>query len=264
MIMKNKLSQIICFFLININKMSFFANMFNSARNYFGSLYKQGKDIYNNYIEKPKGDENIPAAVRRFLNKHGTEQITSLRVARTPISSALSGLLNIVSFGGFERGKQKQNIDDFFHLFFVINDKYIIEKNQLVKIANYKYNDREESMTIPSKDITINELLDKGSVGDASTYWGKYQAFGNNCQDWVMRTLLNNNLGNNEIYDFVKQPLDQLLPEVGSHTEKTSNFLTDTGAMLDRGLQDLTGGLLSFKDGGLVKKNKKKYRKKNI
>jgi len=242
--------------------MSFFG-MFNNARNYFGSLYKQGKDIYNNYIEPPKGDENIPAAVRRFLNQHGTEQITSLRVARTPISSALSGLLNIVSFGGFERGKQKQNIDDFFHLFFVVNDKYIIEKNQLVKIANYKYNDREESMTIPTKDITINELLDKGSVGDASTYWGKYQAFGNNCQDWVMRTLLNNNLGNNEIYNFVKQPLDQLIPEIGNHTEKTSNFLTDTGAILDRGLQDLTGGLLSFKNGGLVKKQyRKKYRKK--
>ena len=96
--------------------MSFFGNMFNSARNYFGSLYKQGKDIYNNFIEKPKGDENIPAAVRRFLNKHGTEEITSLRVARTPIASALSGLLNLVSFGGFERGKQKQNEILYHHL----------------------------------------------------------------------------------------------------------------------------------------------------
>jgi hypothetical protein len=239
-----------------------FGNLFNRASNYFGNLYDRGKQVYNNYFKEPEGDKAIPAAVRRFLNEHGDEQITSLRVARTPISSALNGLLNLVSLGGFDKGKQAQNVDEFFHLFFVINEKYQVEKNQLVKISNYKRNDREESIGVPEPHIPIREFLMNGAAGNPSSYWGEYKAFGSNCGNWVMRTLQANNISSPEISSFVQQPIDKLVPQIGQHTEQTANFLTDLGAKLDTGIQDLTNGLVSFKKGGLVKKKRKNIKKK--
>jgi hypothetical protein len=236
-----------------------FGSLLNSARNIFGGIYDNGRKMYNVasdilFKPAPEGPKVIPTAVRRFLNEHGNEEITSVRIGRTPISSALNKMLNLVSMGGFDRGKQAQNVEEFFHLFLIINEKYLIEKNQLLKIANYKPNDKEESVYVASPNVTIRQLLENGAGADPTSYYGKYEAFGNNCQDFVLRTLAANGMSSPEIIDFVKQPLDKLLPEIGQSTEKTSNFLTDLGAQLDTGLQDLTNGYAAFKKGGLVKK----------
>ena len=69
-----------------------FGNLFNRAKNFFGNIGNKIKDV----ITPVPGDTNIPPAVRRFLRDHGNEEITSLKVARVPISRALDKLLNIV------------------------------------------------------------------------------------------------------------------------------------------------------------------------
>ena len=243
-----------------------FGSLYNSAKNFFGGIYDNGKKAFNtahNILFKPapEGKKEVPAAVRRFLSEHGDEEISSLRVGRVPISSALDSLLNVVSLGGFDRGKEAQDVDKFFHLFFVVNERYLVEKNQLLKIANYKPHDNEESVYVASPNITIRQFLENGAGTNPATYYGQYQAFANNCQDFVMRTLSANGIASPEITAFVKQPLDKLLPEVGESTEKTSNFLTDLGAQLDTGLQDLSNGYLALKKGGVVKNKNKIYRK---
>jgi hypothetical protein len=232
-----------------------FGNLWNRASNYFGNWKKKIQDA----MTSPPGDKVIPPAVRRFLNEHGQEEIQSLKVVRTPISSMLDKLLNVISMGGFEVGKQRQNIDEFFHLFFVVNDKYRVEKNQLVKIMNYTPTEKDESAGVPiNRKLTINDLLNNAVGGDPESFWRNYSAFNRNCQWWVMRVLTANGLATPELEGFVKQSLDQVIPAVGQSTETASNFITDLGATVDQGVQDLTNGLVALKKGGRVKKVKKK------
>jgi len=237
-----------------------FGNLFNRAKSFFGNIGNKIMDV----VKPVEGDTNIPPAVRRFLRDHGNEEITSLKVARVPISRALDKLLNLVSMGGFDVGKQRANVDDFFHLFLVVNDKYRIEKNQLVKAMDYKPAEKEESSNVPlqGKKLTINELMANGAstVGNADFY-KNYSAFNKNCQWWVMNVLKANGLDNPTLEGFVKQSLDELVPAVGSFTTKFSNATTDLGARLDEGLQNLTNGMLSFKDGGLVHRENRPFPK---
>lgn len=44
-----------------------------------------------------------PPQMRALLQRIGSEPITSLTIARTPIQSFVSNLLNVVSFGTYER-----------------------------------------------------------------------------------------------------------------------------------------------------------------
>lgn len=226
-----------------------FGNLFNRAKNFFGNITNKVKD----FVVPVAGDKAIPPAVRRFLRDHGNEEITSLKVARVPISRMLDKLLNVVSLGGFDVGKQRTNVDEFFHLFLVVNDKYRIEKNQLVKCMDYVPAEKEESANVPLKGrLTINELL-FNAVGDSpSDFWSNYSAFNKNCQWWVMRVLRANGLDNPTLEGFVKQSLDELVPAVGNFTQNFSNATTDLGAKIDEGLQNLTNGMLSLKNGGLV------------
>jgi hypothetical protein len=237
-----------------------FGNLFNRAKNFFGNIGNKIKDV----ITPVPGDTNIPPAVRRFLRDHGNEEITSLKVARVPISRALDKLLNLVSLGGFDVGKQRTNVDDFFHLFLVVNDKYRIEKNQLVKAMDYKPAEKEESSNVPlqGKKLTINELMANGAaaVGNADFY-KNYSAFNKNCQWWVMNVLKANGLDNPTLEGFVKQSLDELVPAVGGFTTAFSNATTDLGARIDEGIQNLTNGLVALKDGGLVRRENRPFPK---
>ena len=82
------------------------------------------------YYLTPEGDKSIPTAVRRFLNKHGNDRITSLQVGRVPLSKSLNDFLNLISLGGLNEGREKQNIKQFYHTFFIINNSIKLEKNQ--------------------------------------------------------------------------------------------------------------------------------------
>ena len=196
-----------------------------------------------------KEDKSIPASVRRFLRSNGDTEITSFAVGRAPISSMLDMSLDLISFGGFSKGKEAQNVDKFFHTFIIVNNKWKLEKNQVVKISSYSKADNEEDKQL-SAGGTIRELLMNGAGSDPSTYWGKYSSFHNNCQDWIIRTLNNNGIKGGD--DFIKQPLDKLIPEVGQTTSDAADSLTDLAAGIDTGLQDLTDGLVALKKGGKV------------
>jgi len=238
--------------------MSFFSNLFNKAKSFFGNVKDRTSNFFGDIKDKITGkydheDQSIPPAVRKFLREHGDEQITSLDVGRQPISSMLDKALDLISFGKFSQGKSDSNVDKFFHLYLIVNNKYRIEKNQLVKCMSYEPSPDEQRVNVTSPSGNIRDfLMTASNAGDKSTFWGKYQAFSNNCQDWVTRCLSSNGLLNPDIASFIKQPIDKLIQTVGSGTIKTANAITDLGATVDNALQNLTGGALALRKGGVV------------
>jgi len=129
-------------------------------------------------------------ASKRILDKYGNSSIWGMKVVRTPLSSGLNRLLNIMSLGKMKRMKNKHEYNDYFHLFLVVdignNRNIVIEKNERVSISQtYKKEARSQEMNVPydmnRRSITVNELVNTtlNKIGEYN-FW-QYRAFSLNC-----------------------------------------------------------------------------------
>jgi len=190
---------------------------------------------------------------KQFLKQHGQEKITSIDAVRAPIAKAIRLGFDLLTGGAFEQAHKKLGVDNFFHLFLVINGKYRIEKNEVVNYKAYSKASDEEDMSIPLKgEITINELIQTAAKGNEKTFWLEYNPLGNNCQAWVSTVLRKNGLLTPSISSFVNQNMEELLKELPDYTEGTSKEITDTASYINRIIQLTTGGRLGFEHGGVT------------
>jgi len=191
----------------------------------------------------------IPPKVANFLKSNGEDKITSLEVARVPIWKTLDLALDIMSGGEFGKVKKKLNYDKMFHLYVIVNGKWILEKNELFNVKPYSSSKDEEKINVNvNKDITISDFLKKASEGNEKSFYRDYDAFKSNCQDMVLRLLRSNGLLTNEISSFVKQPIEEIAKEIKPTTETAKN-ITNVGSLINRLLQLASGGKYSFAVG---------------
>lgn len=188
--------------------------------------------------------DRLPPSVRRLLSKIGDMPIVALRVRREPIQSALNSALNIISFGAWNTVRQKYQYDKFFHLQLEctiqisnqdnLTKKYILEKNAVIEltVASNPTSDTETIVVPLNVGVTLNSLLE-GAKKWLGTDFLKYDPFFSNCQDFVSALLRGSGLGNDEVFMFVKQPIDELIKEVPSWTGKVARALTDAGGVVD-------------------------------
>jgi hypothetical protein len=205
----------------------------------------------------------ITQRVKNFLRDHGTEQITSLELGRTPIQGALNTALDVVSGGGYSESMKKQGFDKFFHLFLIVNGKYRFEKNQTVSVENYTKKETEENQSVPTVSLSINDFLKKGidRVGEED-FWQNYQALNQNCQWWIKNLLQANNIYSDDIDKFVYQDVTQLRSDIQG-TSDVANEITDLASGLDKLISYVSDGKSGLKRGGLVG-NPMKYKKKYL
>jgi hypothetical protein len=207
---------------------------------------------------------------KQFLKAHGVEKITKIAAGRVPIEKAVRLGFNLISGGEFEEAHKKLGVDNFFHLYLIINDKYIVEKNETVNFKPYKPNPKEERMEIPVKrEIDIATFIQTAAKGNEKAFWSEYNPLANNCQAWVNRVLTRNGLMTSSIKSFVSQDMESLLKHLPAYVPKTTEHITDVASILNRILQFTTGGRLGFAVGnedvgkgrdGLVRP-KRKHRK---
>ena len=185
------------------------------------------------------GRNDYPPKVRDILRTTQHIYIKSITIKRSPVPALITGALSVFSLGKFGQ-RLERSYDELFHLYLVItlhnNDKYLLEKNEVINMEkNPKNRDNEETQEITTpipNNLSINDMLDrtKNNIGD-NKFFG-YSARDNNCQDFLINILKNNNIGNETNYNFIKQNTKQLFDNMPS-LRKLSNTITDLGAAIN-------------------------------
>jgi len=177
----------------------------------------------------------LPPSARKQLEKVGNEKITKIVAVRTPLSSTTRAFLNIISLGQFEK-ISKQYFDDLFHLAFWINDKYNLEKNEVILFGTknpIKSNSEIKDISV-SKDITFNELIENTRKYMGDSNFTSYSAEKNNCQNFLNSILTANGIGNEDVKKWIKQDTDKVFKEVPAFAKVLGDLSTTAGAVVNR------------------------------
>jgi hypothetical protein len=197
----------------------------------------------------------IPVKVQQFLKANQNTPITSLQVGRTPLKKWIDIALNIMSAGAWTTVKKEVGHDDLYHLYLIVNGKYVLEKNEVYNIKAYSPQTGEEKIEIPiAEPITIAQMF--SNVKNAEQFYSNYDSFTNNCQDSTLYLLQQNNRSFDvtpQVKRFIKQDLSSLLQNKKiQETGKIVKKVTNIGATINKLLQYVSGGKLSFANGGII------------
>lgn len=196
----------------------------------------------------------LPPASRKLLAQVGNEPITSLMVSRSPLNKSL---INFITLGKYKPTLKKLNYDDTFHLRLVINGRYTLEKNEVVRFEIARHSALTDSMIVPLPagfNTTINELIEKTRQYMGDHNFSRYDVARNNCQVFVSSVLKANNLGTPEIFKFVNQDVAAVYKGLPKYAKKTTDFFTTLKARLGR----LTEGE-GMKGGAVTPRNLQYY-----
>lgn len=224
----------------------FFGDIWNSAKSVANRVVKGVKDVAMGFRN------DFSPSVRGLLGFIGDKPITQMFVRRDPIQSALNTALNFISLGKWNEVRNKYGFDKFFHLRLeviirvsespVILAKYTLEKNEVINIQKaFPIESETEVMPVEMKgEITVNQLLQGAKQIQGDTFH-KYDAFHNNCQDFVGAMLQSNGLLTPDVAEFIKQDIRQAISELPSWTGKIARGLTDAGALANVALEGRGG-----------------------
>lgn len=189
---------------------------------------------------------NYPPKVRAAMAKYGSGVVEELLIRRAPVMSMVDKALNLISFGKWNEAKQKYAYDKLFHLSMIAalrmpdgqQKRVVIEKNEVINIGDkFKTGGEEEyyRVHVPCC-ITFGTLIEKGKElrGDA---FFKYDAFQNNCQDFLISILTANGLLTPESQAFIKQDVGSLVQELPSYISPFANLTTNIAGLADRVLE---------------------------
>lgn len=198
-------------------------------------ISKIGKKV-GKFVEKVLNpDEWIPLEVKELMKNKGDEIITSITLRRNPVSSLITGAMNAVSLGSFQKNLDKQPYDKLFHLAMLVttaNTKFLLEKIERVNISfSVSRPEGLEELPVPlnGKQISVFDLINNTILQMGKTKFLDYDAVTNNCQVFIMNVLDANGLLNDENKVWVKQDTEVLFK--GNKTlAKISKKLTDIGA----------------------------------
>ena len=180
-----------------------------------------------------------PPQVRKLLSKIGSETLTDIILVRTPLSKTTQFLLNIASFGQLQSAMKEAKIDKLFHLSMLINGKYQLEKNEVIKMVKNPntISLNSETLIVPiNESISIKQMLENTQKQMGSSY-GSYDAVSNNCSVFLSNILSSNNLNNENTDTFLNQSTQELFGLFPSLSKYLVKLGTDTGAIVDRQLQ---------------------------
>lgn len=191
-----------------------------------------------NVLEGKRTAGVLPPSVRTLLDKIGNDPITSIKVVRTPISSFVSGFLNVISLGAFNKALKDNGYDKALHLSLKCNE-YILDKQAVISLVKGDPIKKDsEVLTVPiGHSITFRQLLDNTRKEMGDTKFSNYNSKSNNCQNFVMSILKANGLLNEELSSFIKQDAEEIFKKLGWITEKIANVVTDTGALADKAIE---------------------------
>ena len=183
------------------------------------SVIKKAKELQKKTVKTVTGlvtgSTDYSPSVRSLIQKYGDKVITKIVIGRTPVSSAITMALNVVSMGQFSENQAKNDYDKLFHLFVELtlgNIPIRLEKNEVITMTeghpDKPDTERDENVLI-EKPLSLNEMLQNARDRMGEKFF-KYDSANNNCQDFIMALLQGSSLGSQENYDFIKQDTKSL------------------------------------------------------
>ena len=185
-------------------------------------------------------------SARKTIEAYGSWIIDMIVVRRVPVQAALHTAFELVTLGKWNAARAETNKDRLFHLSIVVRLRkggggvpayVIVEKNEVVNIGPTKPRvDNAEEIRVQSPNISLEAFLTKALEANPERFF-PYDAFQNNCQDFVMMVLGANGLLNNDVTAFVKQPIGDLLAKVPGWTGPVANVITDVAGIANVALE---------------------------
>lgn len=224
----------------------------------FGDLWSGIKKYTSRVVDVIRHGkrQDYPPAVRELLARIGDQPIVAARLRRDPIRAPLNIALNLITKGSWEKAKSKYAFDKLFHLGLevtvrvsdsnVSNGVYIIEKNEVINVAPAAPTS-PDTETLPvnvQSGVTLNSLLNGAKRIQGANFFD-YDAFRNNCQDFIIAVLQGSGLATTANTAWVKQPINDFIAELPSYTSRFAKIATDIGALANvvtKGRGGIKGG----------------------
>jgi hypothetical protein len=200
--------------------------------------------------------KDYPPKARETLARLGAGTVYEISVTREPIQSFIDTALNFISMGKWKEAKQNLNYDKLFHLSLIarlampdgdqVNVK--IEKNEVINITDqFASKERSkfqhgsgaetESYRVPVPCcLTLQEMMDRAAQTVGESFF-TYDAFANNCQNFINNILVANGLATPQISAWILQPTDQLLMQLPKYMSPFARTITNIAGLADLALE---------------------------
>jgi len=177
----------------------------------------------------------MPPNVKDILNRRGDAIVNSIKIGRTPVQSAIQGILKTLSTVPY---------DNLFHLFMVFKTskgEILFEKNARINASTTipKSEDWYDLNNVPR--MTLNDYIQNTKKFMKEKFF-PYHPSTNNCQDFISGVLQANGIRDQNVYNFVKQDTTMIF--------KNKGWLSG----MAKGVTDLGGYADVVMQGGTLKK----------
>ena len=207
---------------------SFLTDAFNRTKNFIATRFKPNVSDFTNQSKK-------------ILGQYGNGIVTKLIVQRKPIVGILDKIINGLSFGSFQKAKNKYGYDKLFHLQLAAyvrlgrgTTKIVIEKNETVDLSvstTFTQTKDVEFLVIPfNKQFTLNDLVNDARKEQGDQKFFEYDAFKNNCQWFIYYLLHGQELYTDRAKSFLFQDLENFTKELPGWLPGFARRVTDLGA----------------------------------
>jgi len=165
------------------------------------------------FRRRPEG--TFRAADENLLERVGEELVTRIVVVRKPIRTFVRRLANAIAMGRMRRFLATHtDYDQLFHLSIWINDQYCLEKEHVIRF--YEVDAAPDAtgeyfvVPVPEPHRSISEWIERTwlFMGDR---FSRYEAFTNNCQDFIVGVLQANSVDTPEAVAFTRQDTRAIL-----------------------------------------------------
>lgn len=183
----------------------------------------------------------LPGNAQKAYDRFKGATVKGIMINRTPINGMVDKFINLVSLGGFNKAKKQLGYDSMFHLSMVLTTnqgKIGVEKNERINIqAGGTGGGQSIDIQYDTGD-TFGSFLEKArrKMGDHRFF--QYNAFANNCQDFILGLLSANGVLSPEAREFIKQDAEALIKRMPSYVGRIAQAATDLGGKVS---QILTG-----------------------
>ena len=196
---------------------------------------EEGEGIFQNLRKIVTGNYSGQADFMKWINEVGGTKIFSIVVCRQPVKSAITDALNVITAGKFKSATKKMGYDQLFHLSMILNGKWRVEKNSVVKITdNAVVTSDMQSMAVAmsGSELTIGQFFNKAITQMGEKAFFVYDAFSTNCQQFIQNVLSANGLLTPELDKFIYQNAGEILRSLPGYTSTLTSTLTDLGSFV--------------------------------